>query len=358
MDKMTCFFESKRIELHSKDGEGHLFILRPFKKGDEKGIAECVSEEYEDSYFKRDFYNKEKIIADAYSEKYQFFVAETDQEIVGMEIFHIYKSDDEDYIEPASQIIKKEYRGYGLSGALVYYTLPLAEKMQPCSLFVHAVTFHSATQHLCEAYGMIPVGFRLGSFRSVNMKNSYERLCEKYSEGIMIKPVRKKNVEIIYVPDEIRDFADIIYQRLGVRYKIAEHDEVYDTTVDCDHKMQDGPKLTIHTDEMQRIVIIRVEREGSGLKERLSEVIASFGDEPDWVIQIWLSVNTPHIYSEYEELKSIGFFFSGLKPLCGKREGLYMQWVGDLKLDMDRYVLTEGFDEIRRNIEKFYSKCM
>ena len=31
-----------------------------------------------------------------------------------------------------------------------------------------------------------------------------------------------------------------------------------------------------------------------------------------------------------------------------------MQWVGAVELNMDRYELTESFDEIRRDIENFY----
>ena len=196
-------FEKEEVKLKSADGTEKVFIMRPFKEGDETGIIECVREEYGDSYFKTDFYDPEKVKEDALSDRYRFFVAETDGKIAGMEIFHLF-SEDEDYIEPASQILKKEYRNYGLSGALVFYTLPLAEKMEPCALFVHAVTFHKATQTVCEAYGMTPVGFRLGSFLTEKMNNSYIRqACDKYSEGIMIRAVRKKDAGTIYIPEEI-----------------------------------------------------------------------------------------------------------------------------------------------------------
>ena len=171
-------FGHREIELSLReDGSRRVFLLRPFSLGDEQGIYDCVTEEYGDSYFKRDFYDVSKIKENALGEHYCFFVAETGGEIAGMEIFHIYRDEEEDYIEPASQIIRKQYRGYGLADALVDYTLPLAESMYPCALFVHAVTFHKATQAICEGYGMIPVGFRLGSFLTERMINSYEKKC-------------------------------------------------------------------------------------------------------------------------------------------------------------------------------------
>ena len=341
-------FEKEEVKLKSADGTEKVFIMRPFKEGDETGIIECVREEYGDSYFKTDFYDPEKVKEDALSDRYRFFVAETDGKIAGMEIFHLF-SEDEDYIEPASQILKKEYRNYGLSGALVFYTLPLAEKMEPCALFVHAVTFHKATQTVCEAYGMTPVGFRLGSFLTEKMNNSYIRqACDKYSEGIMIRAVRKKDAGTIYIPEEIRDYTDKIYGRLKVKYNIADST----VAVDITSQIPNHAVLSIKRDEVQRLIMIKVDEPGKDLVTQMRDLKKSFGNEPYWVIQIMLNTDTPVIYDQYEELKSEGFFFSGLKPLCGSHERMYMQWIGNTELHMDKYVLTQSFEEIRRDIER------
>ena len=98
-------FESEKTVLTSRDGQEKEFVLRPFEIGDEEGIKECVTEEYGSSYFKKDFYDVDKIRENALSDGYRFFVAEADGEIACLEIFHVF-SGDEDYIEPASQIIK------------------------------------------------------------------------------------------------------------------------------------------------------------------------------------------------------------------------------------------------------------
>lgn len=351
-------FESKEIALSSQgDGVRRIFLLRPFLPGDEQGIADCVAEEYGDSYFKRDFYDIDKIKENAMGAHYRYFVAETGGEIAGMEIFHIYKDDEEDYIEPASQIVRKQYRGYGLAAALVNYTLPLAGRMGPCALFVHAVTFHKATQAICGAYGMIPVGFRLGSFLTERMVNSYRKeQCEKYSEGIMILPVRKKDAGTVFLPEEIADFGDRIYRRLGVSHAVAKipRDGYSEYLGAVRERIVDEAEIVLKTDAVQRFVIVRVRKEGKDLAQKMRNLIASFADEPGWVIQIMLSISTPEIYCEYEELKKIGFFFSGLKPLCGSCERMYMQWAGGVRLNMERYVLTEDFDKLRRDIKHFY----
>ncbi len=350
-------FKSREVELSSQEGDiRRVFLLRPFLPGDEQGITDCVKEEYGDSYFKRDFYDVDRIKKNATGTHYRFFVAETGGEIAGMEIFQIYSNDGEDYIEPASQIIRKKYRGYGLAGALVDYTLPLAKSMHPCALFVHAVTFHKVTQVICERYGMIPVGFRLGSFLTGRMINSYEKKCEKYSEGILILPVGKKDAGVVFLPEEVAAFGDKIYKRLGSKYEIAAIPEKKSAKWLCEARegMDDEAKIISKIDPIQRMAIVKVVKEGKDLPCRMRELIASFEDEPDWVIQIMLSISTPAIYCEYEDLKKLGFFFSGLKPLCGLQEEMYMQWAGAMELNMDRYELTESFDELRRDIEKFY----
>ena len=344
--------DEKCIWLESKDGIKKEFLMRPYRPGDEAGIREIVTEEYGQSYFKKDFYDPELIRRDAMSDNYRFFVAESDGIVVGLEIFHVF-ANDEDYLEPASQILRKAYRCFGLATAMVDYTFEIAKKMEPSALFVHAVTFHITTQLVCGEYGMVPTGFRLGSFMTEKMKNSYLLgKCDKYSEGIMIYPVAKKNAGILYIPKEVRDYADKIYKRLKVEYEIADNPGSED--IDLIRKsMPEKSILDIRTDEEQQIVKVTVIKEGSDIPDRMRKIINSFSDNPYWVIQISLCTSSEGIYGIYDDLKKIGFFCSGLKPLCGSCERLYMQWLGDMDLNMAEYVLTDEFKEIRQDIESF-----
>ena len=350
-------FDCSEVTLISKNGDSKDFILRPFGIGVEEGIKECVTEEYGTSYFKKDFYDVNKIRENALSDHYRFFVAEADGEIACLEIFHIFNGD-EDYIEPASQIIKKRYRNYGLAVAMINYTFACAKLMNPAALFVHAVTFHIATQYACKKYGMVPAGFRLGSFLTEKMHNSYvQGKCDKYSEGVMILPIAKRDAGTIYLPEEVEAFAEKIYSRLQVNYNIGviPDDEELATIVEY---MSDNSLLDIKKDADQRIVLVKVLEMGRDIPAKMKEIIESFGDDPDWVIQITLSINEKCIYYIYNELKNLNFFCTGLKPLCGKDEKMYMQWLGDTNLNMGEYVLTDDFEEIRYDIEKFMTEVI
>ena len=342
-------FKSQVVELSNQEGRSHVFLLRGFNTGDEDGIISCIKDEYGDTYFKRDFYDKDWISKNAVGDRYLFFVAETDGEIVGMTILTQF-TDGENYIEPASQMLKKEYRGYGLADKFVDYVFSIAEGLRPNSLLVHAVTFHNITQSLCEARKMIPTGFRLGTFLTKDIVNSYElKDCVKYSEGIMVKAVGKKSAGVIYLPVEISDFARKIYDRLGVLYKIRNSIEIKD------YYIRDKSQLVTKYDDLQKNMLVTVEKVGKDLLEETKKIIESFDKDEPWTMQVTLSISTPDVFFAYAELKKLGLFFSGLKPLCAEEECMYMQWTGDIKLNMDQYVLTSSFDELRKDIEFFYS---
>ena len=203
-------FPERKVKIRKADGTETYSTIRPYKDGDETGIVNCVREEYGDTYFKRDFYSPEKIREYADAGHIHFFVAEHEGFIAGMVILTVFGGR-EDYIEPASHIVLKKYRGTALGISLAHYALEMGEKLRPCSLFVHAVTFHRSTQLLCEKYGMVPVGFRLGTFLTSRMSNSYKLgRCEKYSEGVMILPVTKKNAGVIYLPQEVAHIGNVL----------------------------------------------------------------------------------------------------------------------------------------------------
>lgn len=338
---------SEKELCNTRTGERRVFTMRPYEPGDEAGMIACIRDEYGDSYFKRDFYDEEKLREKAQGDHYVFFVAETSGEIAGMEIFVLFTEHGDDYIEPASQIFKVRYRGYGLAEKLVNYTFALARQMQPKALFVHAVTFHSITQKVCGAQGMIPVGFRLGSFLAEKMENSYPKgRCPKYSEGIMILPLQKRNAGVVYVPEALREYVSQRYERLGMTYSLCSEKQELPQT-------QAG--LQVVTDELQRTVLIEVLHSGMDLTGRIAQIMAAHR-ESGWTYQVTLPADSGYAIAEYEQLHEMGFFFTGLKAACAQKEHFYMQWCGDLKLHMEDYILTEEFVAVREQIQHFYEE--
>ena len=84
------------------------------------------------------------------------FVATNGNKLCGFQSMISHRPED-DFVEGASQIFFKEYRGIGLSRKLVEYTYDFARKQDFRSIYATAVTFHKITQSMCEKEGMIPV---------------------------------------------------------------------------------------------------------------------------------------------------------------------------------------------------------
>ena len=117
---------------------------------------------------------------------------------------------------------------------------------------------------------------------------------------------------------------------------------------------QGSAQLETVTDELQRTVLIRVIRSGADLVSQVTQIMACHEAEPCWTYQITLQADRGYAIAEYEQLRKIGFFFTGLKAACAQIEQLLMQWCGELELHMEDYILTGEFEAIRQRIKQFY----
>ncbi len=350
----TVFVSKTMILTNRKTGEQKTFLLRPYQIGDEEGMIACIRSEYEDTYFKKDFYEPECLREKALGGQYQFFVAESDGRILGMLIFTFFEPK-EDCIEPASEILHQDARGYGLANAFVEYTFPLAKALEPGCLFTHVVTFHDITQKVCMAQKMEPVGFRFGTFYMANSKNSYGGGgCVKHSEGIMVLPVQRRQVGQVYLPTEIAEFAEHCYQRMGVQHQIITEKEAKSVV-----KENGEVKLQIKKDQKNRNCLIQILQHGDALElvTRLQTLIQE-ETGPYWTYQITMDADAKLVYEEYRRLREIGFFFTGLKTLCSEKEQFYMQWCGNLELNVDAYQLIPEFRTLWQALKPYYEKRM
>ena len=275
--------------------------------------------------------------------------------IAGIEILRIFDKNGDDYIEPASQIIRKAYRGMGLSGALADYTFKVAKDLRPEALLSHVAMYHSHTQRVCEKNGMEPVAFEIGSFLTKALKNSYHlQDVSKYSAGTLCLPVEKRDAGNVYLPLELRDYCGMIYEALDVKFCLADSSPVFD-----EEELPERSVFEISYDnDINRYVTINTLLCGKNLYDEVSKITEEHirGDaNPDsFVYLLILDIDTPAFPKRYEAFKSMGFFFGGLFPLCGTHERAFLYKVGDLELRMETYCVTDKFDKVREWIMKYY----
>lgn len=309
---------------------GEKYILRPAEEKDIPSIISCIREEYGDCYYRRAFYSEEYLRKTM--PQLNLFVAMDGDNLCGFQSMISHMPEDE-YVEGASQIFFKEYRGFGLSRKLVDYTYDLARKQNFYSIYATAVTFHKITQSMCEKEGMIPIGFNFGSYITSKMHNSFHLgTNKKYVQAILLLPLIKPENKSVYIAENTKELAEYIYSKLGIEYKILTDKS------EPEIKQSD---IETKVNAREQLVHIRVHTIGQDFKDKIVEIKDKYSGEL-WTIQLILPIEGPESVWAQEMLKNEGFFVSGMRPLCNKKEQIFMQYIGDVSFDVNQLELTDN----------------
>lgn len=336
--------ETVRLSNH-KTGEEKEFTLRPFRCGDEGAVLQCVQEEYGDTYYRREYYDRDLLLEQTQSGKLHLFLAYCGDDVCGIQSIISYEPK-EPRLEAASQIFRRAYRGYGLPYELVKYTYAMAKSLHPSCIYASMVVFHDITQKMCEQAGMRAVAFNLGSHITAKMHNSFELgSSEKYAQAIMILPVDKTDIGCVYIHPSIKDVVTRIYNDLGVTYSMENAPE--DAEASCDDS-----EISVSVNEREQSISITVDVIGRDLIDRIMQVRSEHEGQL-WTIQLILPVDEPASVHVYDRLCRGGFFFVGVRPLCAKREQIFMQYIGDVHFCFDDFKLIDGFRTLIKDVEKY-----
>ncbi len=338
----------KTMHLVNGQGRGLTVILREYRPGEEEGMIACIRDEYGDSYFKRNFYDPAYIREEAKSNHITFLVAQTKAgEIAGMLILKEFYPE-ENMCEIASQIFRKKYRGYGLAQPFFAYAMKILLGRNYYAAYCLPVLFHDTTQRLLYRQKLRATGFVLNVFDMTRITHSYKRdRNRKHSQGIQIRAVQKRNAGKVYLPAELQEFGRSIYETLGVTYSLAVMEE---------GKLPENSKLFYRQDNLQSSLEVDIYRIGADLPERLATLHEKFPMRGMQTANVFLSISDENAVWAYKKLTEMGYFFTGLKPLCSKRELMVLHQPGEVAIFFEDYVLSEEFEKLAEYITQFYNK--
>lgn len=335
----------KTLCLKNKEGRKLTLILRMYKPGDEDGMIACIQNEYEDTYFKRDFYHPAYLRAEAKNGHITFLVAQTVAgEIAGMLLLKEF-APEEGMCEIASLIFRKKYRGYGLATPFFEYGMEILLSRNYSAAYCLPVVFHNTTQKLLCRMGLRATGFVLNVFDTEHMIHSYKNgRNSKHSQGIQIRAVGKQDAGRIYIPIEHQKLCSRIYESLGVGYHLADRTEYnrQERLLPCE--------ISYKQDELQSSLEIQIHCIGPDLPERITALHEKFPLKGKQTANIFLNINDQNAVRAYYFLTKMGYFFTGLKPLCSKREYMVLHHPGEVKIYPEDYVLSEEFKDLMQEI--------
>lgn len=330
----------KQIQLKNNKGECLILRLREYRQGDEGGMIACIRDEYGETYFKRGFYRSEYIKKQAEEGNITFLVAQTmSGEIAGMLILKQFYPE-EAMCEIASQIFRKKYRGWGLAMPFFEYGMEILLSRSYSAAYCLPVTFHPITQVLLYRLGLRAAGFVLNVFDMEKIIHSYQNgRNTKHSQAVQIMPLGKKDAGMLYIPRKHQAFCRAVYESAKAAYQFAPEKE----TCCVQEKIPEKSNISYINDEVQSSLEIRIYRAGRDLKQRIEAIHARFPLQGKQTANIFLNCSDPCAVWAYECLENMGYFFTGLKPLCSEKEYIILHNPGETVIYFEDYAVSDEF---------------
>ncbi len=352
---------NKSLTLKNHQNQSLNFTLRLYQEGDEQGMIACILDEYGDTYFKRDFYNVDLLEKAAKEGRITFLVAETeDNDIAGMLILKQFYPK-EAMCEIASQIFRKKYRGYGLAMPFFMYGMEILMSKFYSAAFCLPVLFHNITQRLLYRLGLCATGLVINVFDMDKISHSYTNgRNNKHSQGIQVRALWKTDAGVLYIPKEHQTFCQAVYKRLGVDFCIAEPTDPFpkqNRKIVPFHAVYVQPENTDFNwknDEIQQSLEIYIYQVGKDFKQQISQLHSQIPLKGKQTANIFLNINDVYAVWAYELLQEMGYFFTGLKPLCSGQEYMVLHHCGDVEIYFNDYIVSDEFVVIVDYIKKCY----
>lgn len=339
----------EKLTVRNREGNELSLVFRKYHEGDEEGMIACIRDEYGETYFKRNFYDPSYLKKQEREGRITFLVAETEKkEIAGMMILKRFYPE-ENMCEMASQIFLKKYRGYGIAVPFIRYGMRLLLSEHYFAAYSLPVLFHNVTQRLLYREGFRATGFMLNVFDMDTILHSYDRdKNRKHSLGIQIMAIEKQDAGVLCLPKEHWEFCQKIYDSLGVVYKISDGKKGVPERERSD--------IAFTEDERQNSLEIRVRQIGRDLVYRIRQLHTLFPLKGKQTANILLNCNDGHAVGAYKMLKGMGYFFTGLKPLCSEREYMVLHHPGKVEIYFGEYALHDDFAQMVQYIKNCYEE--
>lgn len=345
----------KNLSLKNRNGELLSVILRKYHYGDETGMIECIRDEYGDTYSKAEWYSKAAIMEKDVKGHDIFIIAQLPQgEIAGITAFVKTAGKICTTYEIEAQVIKKKYRGYGISQNIFEYGLELLQNRDYAAVYSYPVLFHDITQRRLGSLGLKAAGIMPGIVDLKVLHHSYDDgRNTKMPLGIQVKSNCSQSVGNLYIPDRHKDFCAQRYEELGVEYEIVDSPE------DNYGKMPAKGRIFYQYNRKHHYLEISILTIGADLLRQLKLLLFTFPLKGKNTANVFLNSNNRYAVKAYNWLVDEGFFFTGIKPLCGDGEYMIMHHTGetpfypeDLKLNMEfgniaKYIIKEKKYESR-----------
>ena len=158
----------------------------------------------------------------------------------------------------------------------------------------------------------------------------------------------KQDAGIVYIPYEHQIFAAKVYDSLGVKYCIGQGD---DESISV---LPPQSLISFWQNELQECLEINVYMVGEDLVDRIDGLHNKYPLKGTQTSNVFLNCSNKEAVWAYHVLEEAGYFFTGLKPLYGKKEYMVMHNPGEVEIYFEDYVVSSEFAKVLNYVRKAY----
>ena len=298
----------------------------------------CIYAEYGYSYSYERLYYVNSFMALIKSGEIMSFLAVNDHGQTAGHFLLAFSDLYKNMPEVSTVVVKKEFRGLGLFAKFMDYCDKVGKEHGFRALMGQPVTFHPMSQKAFLRAGYTATSL-LMSYINPEIESEYNKDGERLGLSVSVKILDKDAYSKIYVPKEIKDFAQKIYSRLGMKYDLCQSCEKDDFT-----------EMSAETSTALKMSKIIVRKAGEDLEEEFRQAIMDAIKKKSEMIELVLCLNSKSCAYAYEIAKKCDFSLSGIIPGAEKGDYIIMQMLLGDKIDYDKLVLVGEFEELRSDI--------
>ncbi|QCT94563.1 GNAT family N-acetyltransferase [Caminibacter mediatlanticus TB-2] len=186
-------------------------LIRDIKKEDAKDITELFKLNYEDTYYKKSFYNPSTWEEMVESKKYYPVVAEVNGKVIGQFLLTV---NDKYNGEIGAVVVHPNFKGRGLMNQMFDYLIQKAKSLGLYAIYGEAIMFHPFSQKANLKHGMIESALQLGEVASWIAQKDIK--FEKRSATLVSYLLFKKEKRSLYLPEVYKKVILDRYKKLNI----------------------------------------------------------------------------------------------------------------------------------------------
>jgi N-acetylglutamate synthase-like GNAT family acetyltransferase len=268
-------------------------IIRDIKKGDGKDIVELFKANYEDTYYKKSFYESKTWEKMVDSDKYFPVVAEVDGKVVGQ--FLLTKNDNYNG-EIGAVVVHPDYKGRGLMNKMFDYLIQKAKVLNLSAIYGEAIMFHPFSQKANLKHGMVETALQLGEVASWIAQKDIK--FEKRSGTLVGYLVFNKKKRSLYAPKIYKKLILDRYKKINLPISKANIRPI-------------KKSLDLWENRLLKISGIIIDGKVKNFKNRFNTLFAKAKLRGE-MIYADINLHTPEIEEITEFLNKKRFFYSGV----------------------------------------------